>query len=183
MASHTRVKRRGYIGHLLASSESLGNLSTEMLLAYSRRKPLLRSTVAIAVRRGENRRAMRDTAKFFLILGSLLGAAGVALGAFGAHALKARLGPEMLAVWQTAVQYHLWHALALVAIGVLAIYLPASAPLKWAGWLMAAGIVLFSGSLYVLAFAGVRWLGAITPFGGAAFIAGWILLAWAAARA
>src|SRR4029434_1998483 len=128
--------------------------------------------------RVENRRPMPDTAKLFLILGSLFGAAGVALGAFGAHALKARLGPEMLAVWQTAVQYHLWHALALVAIGVLAIYLPASAPLRCAGWLMAAGIVLLSGSLYMLALTGARWLGAITPFGGAAFIAGWILMAW-----
>src|SRR5262245_55442032 len=133
--------------------------------------------------RGENRRAMPDTAKLFLVLGSLFGAAGVALGAFGAHALKARIASEMLAVWQTAVQYHLWHALALVAISILAMHLPASVPLRWAGWLMAVGIVLFSGSLYVLALSGTRWLGAITPFGGAAFVAGWILLAWAAARA
>src|SRR5262245_51209682 len=104
---------------------------------------------------------MPATAKLFLVLGSLFGAAGVALGAFGAHALKARLAPDMFAVWHTAVQYHLWHALALVAIGIVAIHLPVSAPLKWAGWLMVAGMVLFSGSLYGLALSGVRWLGAI----------------------
>jgi len=72
---------------------------------------------------------------------------------------------------------------ALIAIGVVAIHLPASAPLKWAGWLMVAGIVLFSGSLYVLALTGARWLGALTPFGGTAWIAAWVLLAWAAWRA
>ena len=124
---------------------------------------------------------MPPAAKLFLVLGSLAGAAGVVLGAFGAHALKARLAPDLLAVWQTAVQYHLWHALALVAIGIVAIHLPPSVPLKWAGWLMAAGIVLFSGSLYLLALTGARWLGAVTPFGGAGFIAGWVLLAWAVA--
>ena len=75
----------------------------------------------------------------------------MALGAFGAHALKARLSADMLAVWQTAVQYHLWHALGLVAIGLLAQHLPASVPVRVAGWLMLVGIVLFSGSLYVLA--------------------------------
>ena len=126
---------------------------------------------------------MPFAAKLFLVLGGLAGAAGVALGAFGAHALKTRLAPDLLAVWQTAVQYHLWHALALVAIGIVAIHLPASTPLKWAGWLMVAGIVLFSGSLYVLALSGVRWLGAVTPFGGTAWIAAWVLLAWTAWRA
>jgi uncharacterized membrane protein YgdD (TMEM256/DUF423 family) len=127
--------------------------------------------------------AMPSTAKLFLVLGSLAGAAGVILGAFGAHALKARLAPETLAVWQTAVQYHFWHALALVAIGAIAIHLPDSTPIKWAGWLMAAGIVLFSGSLYVLALTGTKWLGAITPVGGAAWIAGWGAFAWACLRA
>ena len=126
---------------------------------------------------------MPPAAKLFLLLAGLAGAAGVALGAFGAHALKARLAPDLLAVWHTAVQYHLWHALALVAIGILAIHLPASAPLRWAGWLMIAGMVLFSGSLYVLALSGLRWLGAVTPFGGTAWIAAWALLAWAAWRA
>lgn len=125
---------------------------------------------------------MSAAAKLFLVLGGLAGAAGVALGAFGAHALKARLAPEMLQVWQTAVQYHLWHALALLGCGVLALHLPDSAALRWAGGLMAAGIVLFSGSLYVLALAGMRSLGAVTPLGGAAWIAAWLLLAWAALR-
>jgi uncharacterized membrane protein YgdD (TMEM256/DUF423 family) len=120
---------------------------------------------------------MPQTAKLFILLGALAGAAGVVLGAFGAHALKARLAPDLLAVWQTAVQYHFWHALGLVAIGVLALHLPASAALKWAGWLMVAGLVLFSGSLYVLALSGARWLGAVTPFGGAAWIGAWVLLA------
>jgi uncharacterized membrane protein YgdD (TMEM256/DUF423 family) len=126
--------------------------------------------------------SMPPTAKLFILLGALAGAAGVVVGAFGAHALKARLAPDLLAVWQTAVQYHFWHALGLVAIGVLALHLPASAALKWAGWLMVAGLVLFSGSLYVLALSGARWLGAVTPFGGAAWIVAWVLLAVAVLR-
>jgi len=126
--------------------------------------------------------SMLPAAKLFVSLGALAAALGVALGAFGAHALKARLSAEMLAVWQTAVQYHLWHALGLVAIGILAQHLPASGPLRLAGWLMLAGIVLFSGSLYVLALSSVRWLGAVTPFGGACFIAGWLAVAYAVLR-
>ena len=126
---------------------------------------------------------MPPTAKLFIFLGALAGAAGVALGAFGAHALKARLSADMLAVWQTAVQYHFWHALALIAIGILiALALPGSALLRWAGWLMVAGILLFSGSLYALALSGVRSLGAVTPFGGVAWIAAWVLLAVAVWR-
>ena len=121
--------------------------------------------------------------KLFLVLGALIGALAVVLGAFGAHALRARLAPDVLAVYNTAVQYHFWHALALVAIGIVAIHLPGSTALKWSGALMLAGIVLFSGSLYVLALTGARSLGAVTPFGGAAFIAGWVLLALAVARA
>jgi uncharacterized membrane protein YgdD (TMEM256/DUF423 family) len=127
--------------------------------------------------------SMLPAAKLFVGLGALAAALGVALGAFGAHALKARLSADMLAVWQTAVQYHLWHALGLIAIGALVQHLPASGALRLAGWLMLAGIVLFSGSLYVLAASGVRWLGAVTPFGGACFIAGWIVLAYAVVRA
>jgi uncharacterized membrane protein YgdD (TMEM256/DUF423 family) len=119
---------------------------------------------------------MPSTAKLFILLGALAGAAGVALGAFGAHALKARLSADMLAVWHTAVQYHFWHALALIAIGiVIAVGLPGSTALRWAGWLMVAGLVLFSGSLYALAFTGARWLGAVTPFGGAAWIVAWAM--------
>jgi uncharacterized membrane protein YgdD (TMEM256/DUF423 family) len=88
----------------------------------------------------------------------------------------------MLAVWQTAVQYHLWHALGLVGIGILAQHLPGSGPLRLAGWLMLAGIVLFSGSLYVLAASGVRWLGVVTPFGGGCLIAGWLTVVYAVLR-
>jgi uncharacterized membrane protein YgdD (TMEM256/DUF423 family) len=124
-------------------------------------------------------RPVLPAAKLFVILGALAAALGVALGAFGAHALKARLSAEMLAVWQTAVQYHLWHALGLIAIGLIAQHLPASVPVRVAGWLMLAGIVLFSGSLYVLAASGTRWLGAVTPFGGGCLIAAWLVLAFA----
>lgn len=125
---------------------------------------------------------MLPAAKLFIGVGALAAALGVALGAFGAHALKARLAPDMLAVWQTAVQYHLWHALGLIAIGALAQHLPGSGPLRLAGWLLLAGIVLFSGSLYVLALSGVRWLGAVAPFGGACFIVAWLALAYAVLR-
>lgn len=121
--------------------------------------------------------------KLFLVLGALSAMLAVVLGAFGAHALRARLTPDLLAIYHTAVQYHFWHALGLLAIGIVAIHLPNSVALKWAGWLMLAGIVAFSGSLYVLALTGARWLGAITPFGGAAFIVSWILLAVAVVRA
>ena len=121
--------------------------------------------------------------RLFLTLAAVAGALAVMLGAFGAHALKARLAPDMLAVFHTAVQYHFWHALALALIGVLALHLPASGALRAAGWLMVAGIVVFSGSFYVLALSGVCALGMVTPFGGVAFIAGWLSLAWAVWRA
>jgi len=106
----------------------------------------------------------------------------VALGAFGAHALKARLAPDMAAVWQTAVQYHAWHALALLATGILLTQDPARGLLGTAGWLFLAGIVLFSGSLYLLALTGMRGLGAVTPLGGVAWLAGWAVFAWAVFR-
>ena len=122
---------------------------------------------------------MKDaaTARLFLTLAALAGALAVMLGAFGAHALKARLAPDMLAIYQTAVQYQFWHVLALALIGVLALHRPGSAALRLAGWLMLAGIVVFSGSLYVLALTGIRALGMVTPLGGVAFIAGWLALA------
>jgi uncharacterized membrane protein YgdD (TMEM256/DUF423 family) len=126
---------------------------------------------------------MTSAARVFLAAGGLAALAAVALGAFGAHALKGRLSPEMLAVWHTAVEYHLFHALGLLAVGLLAAQLPASALLKWSGWLMLAGIVLFSGSLYALALTGVRWLGAVTPAGGTALLAAWALLVVAILRA
>ena len=112
------------------------------------------------------------------MLGSLAMALAVALGAFGAHALKARLAPEMLDVWRTGVTYHAWHSLALVAVGLLMLHVPDSAPLRGAAWLFVAGIVLFAGSLYALALGAPNGLGAITPFGGLAFIAGWIVLSF-----
>jgi uncharacterized membrane protein YgdD (TMEM256/DUF423 family) len=121
--------------------------------------------------------------KAFLLIGAVAAALAVALGAFGAHALKARLAPDLLTVYHTAVQYHFYHALGLILIGLAAGQLVGSVWLKAAGWTMLAGIVLFSGSLYVLATTGYRWLGAITPVGGLAFIAGWILFAVALARA
>lgn len=123
------------------------------------------------------------TARLALVLGALLSFVAVALGAFGAHALKARLPADMLAVWQTAVQYHGWHALALIAVGLLLLALPGRAGFGFAGWLFVAGIVLFSGSLYALALTGVKVLGAVTPVGGLAFLAGWLMLAWSAWRA
>lgn len=116
------------------------------------------------------------------MLGAIAMFMAVALGAFGAHALKARLAPDMAAVWQTAVQYHAWHALALIAAGILMAQDPGRAGLAWAAWLFAAGIVLFSGSLYVMALTGVRGLGAITPLGGAAWLAGWGMFVWSASR-
>jgi len=118
-------------------------------------------------------------AKFFLITGSLAAAAAVALGAFGAHGLRHKLGADLLAVYQTGIQYHFYHALGLLAVGLLSLQLPDSSALRSAGGLMLLGIVLFSGSLYLLAISGLRWLGAITPLGGLAFIAAWLLLALA----
>lgn len=120
------------------------------------------------------------SARLALALGALLAFAAVALGAFGAHALKARLAPDMAAVWQTAVQYHGWHALALVAVGLLLLQRPEATPVAIAGWLFVAGVVLFSGSLYALALTGTRALGAVTPLGGVAFLAGWAAFAWGA---
>jgi uncharacterized membrane protein YgdD (TMEM256/DUF423 family) len=122
------------------------------------------------------------SARLTLALAAAFMFVAVALGAFGAHALKARLTPDMTSVWQTAVQYHAWHALALFALGLLMLHFPERAGLGLAGWLFVAGIVLFSGSLYVLALTGVRGLGAVTPFGGVAFLAGWATLVWAMVR-
>jgi uncharacterized membrane protein YgdD (TMEM256/DUF423 family) len=142
---------------------------------------------------------MGTTAKLFLVIGAVAALLGVLLGAFGAHALKARLAADAIALWRTAVEYHFYHALGLLAVGLTAAHLPQPAPstssgqalspskgsalLRWSGWLMLAGIALFSGSLYLLALSGARWLGAITPVGGAAFIAAWVLLAAAILRA
>ena len=122
------------------------------------------------------------SARLALVVASLAMALAVALGAFGAHALKARLAPDMLAIWQTGVTYHAWHALALMALGLLMLHAPDHAALRIAAWLFVAGIVLFAGSLYALALGAPRVTGAITPLGGVAFIAGWIAVAAAAWR-
>jgi len=116
------------------------------------------------------------------VLGALSAFVAVAAGAFGAHALKARLGVDALAVWETAARYQMVHALALFAVAQAAVAWRAPA-VQAAGWLFVAGTVLFSGSLYALALTGVRGLGAVTPLGGVAFLAGWACLAWAAIRA
>jgi uncharacterized membrane protein YgdD (TMEM256/DUF423 family) len=117
-----------------------------------------------------------------LLLASIFLFAAVAFGAFGAHALRARVAPDLMAVYQTAVQYHFWHALGLLAIGVLLTQRPDSGVLGVAGWLLVAGMLLFSGSLYALALTGVRGFGAVTPVGGVAFLGAWACLAWAAWR-
>ncbi len=121
-------------------------------------------------------------AKFCLLVAALALAAAVALGAFGAHALKGRLSAEMLSIYQTAVQYHFWHALGLLGVGVLMTRSPDGPALAGIAWLLISGLLLFSGSLYVLALTGATWLGAVTPLGGLAFIAAWLWLAWWARR-
>jgi uncharacterized membrane protein YgdD (TMEM256/DUF423 family) len=112
----------------------------------------------------------------FVLIGALAGVAGVGLGAFGAHGLRGRLSPEMLAVFETGVRYHMYHALALVATAALMGRLDGRL-VNAAGWLFTGGIVLFSGSLYVVALTGISVFGAITPIGGLAFLAGWACLA------
>jgi uncharacterized membrane protein YgdD (TMEM256/DUF423 family) len=113
-----------------------------------------------------------------VVTGATLAAIGVILGAFGAHALESRIGADALGWWQTAVEYQMWHALAVLGIGL--------APPRWGrlpAWLLAAGAIVFSGSLYAMALGAPRWLGAVTPLGGLAMIAGWLLLAFRALRA
>ena len=115
--------------------------------------------------------------RLFFVLASISGGLAVVLGAFGAHTLKGRIEPELLTVFDTGVRYHMYHALALLAVArarLSGVRLQAAA-----GWLFLAGMALFSGSLYVLSLTGVRWLGAITPLGGLAFILGWLCLALA----
>jgi len=126
--------------------------------------------------------------RVFFAIGSLSAFVAVAAGAFGAHALKSRLTPDMLAVFEVGVRYQMYHALALVLLGLFAGRGPSPLPLEVppgitpAAWLFVAGIALFSGSLYALVLTGTRWLGAITPLGGVAFIVGWVLFARAALR-
>ncbi|ARU90239.1 DUF423 domain-containing protein [Pseudomonas sp. M30-35] len=120
-------------------------------------------------------------ARLWLILSAVAGFSGVGLGAFAAHGLKKTLSAEYLAVFQTGTHYQLIHALALFGVGLLALYVPG----RWvtlAGAFFTAGIVLFSGSLYLLSLSGISKLGIITPFGGLAFLLGWLCLGLAAWR-
>ncbi len=116
-----------------------------------------------------------------LLAGAVCAFLAVALGAFGAHGLSQRLSADLLDVYHTGVDYHMFHSLALVAVGLLQRHTP-SAAARWAGALFLAGIVVFSGSLYLLAVSGVRQLGMVTPLGGLAFLAGWIAFALAARK-
>ena len=113
--------------------------------------------------------------RLFFGLGALSAFVSVAAGAFGAHALRVRLTPEYLAVFETAARYQMYHALGLLAVAWAVTRWPGLLPV-WAGWLFVAGTVLFSGSLYILALTGTRWWGAITPLGGLAFLGGWLCL-------
>ena len=122
------------------------------------------------------------SARLALTLAAILLFAAVAAGAFGAHALKSRIAPDMMTVYQTAVQYHFWHGLGLLAVGILIAQRPDSGVLGVAAWLLVAGVLLFSGSLYALAVTGIRGFGAVTPIGGVALLAAWAAVAWAAIR-
>ena len=119
--------------------------------------------------------------RLFFGLGAASALIAVAAGAFGAHGLRARLSPDLLAVFETGARYQMYHALALLAVAWAATRWPGPWPER-AGWLFLIGTVLFSGSLYALALSGLRWLGAVTPLGGAAFLAGWLCLLLAAVR-
>ena len=113
--------------------------------------------------------------RLFFALGTASALVAVAAGAFGAHGLRARLTPDLLAVFETGARYQMYHALALLAVACAVDRWPGPWPVR-AGWLFLLGTLLFSGSLYALALTGVRWLGAVTPFGGIAFLAGWACL-------
>ncbi len=119
--------------------------------------------------------------RIWLALGAANAFIAVAAGAFGAHGLKAKLTPQLLETWEVGARYHVYHALGLIAVGLLATLRP-SGLANASGWAMLVGIVIFSGSLYALALSGVRMLGAITPIGGLAFLAAWVLFALAALR-
>ena len=111
----------------------------------------------------------------FLFASAICGLSGVAMGAFGAHGLKAVLSDEMLQVYKTAVDYQMWHALGLGMIALIQMQTSDVVILKWAGWMMLIGVILFSGSLYLLAILEMKWLGIITPLGGVCFILSWLI--------
>jgi len=119
--------------------------------------------------------------RIFLMIGALSGGLAVAAGAFGAHALRDKVEPRLLEVFETGARYQMYHALALLAVGLIASRWPSSL-ITSAGWLFLAGTLFFTGSLYAMTFTGIRALGAITPIGGVCFIAGWVCLALAASK-
>lgn len=119
--------------------------------------------------------------RIFLVLGAGLAGLAVAIGAFGAHGLRATLTPQDLTTFETGVRYHMYHALALLAVAWVSDRWP-GAVVTASGWSFVLGILVFSGSLYVLVLSQQRWLGAVTPLGGVAFLVGWVLLGWAALR-
>ena len=115
--------------------------------------------------------------RFFFVAASLLGFLGVALGAFGAHGLKAYMDANLLVTFETGVRYQMYHTFALLVVALAYARWPGKGLIA-SGWLFIIGIILFSGSLYVLSLSGMRSLGMITPFGGLAFLAGWLCMAW-----
>lgn len=119
-------------------------------------------------------------AKGFFIAGALAAGLAVALGAFGAHGLQSRVTPERIGTFETGVRYQMYHALALFVVAWIQAQWPSS-QVAWAGYLFIAGILIFSGSLYLLVLTDTPWLGAVTPLGGVAFIVGWALLCWGGA--
>jgi uncharacterized membrane protein YgdD (TMEM256/DUF423 family) len=120
--------------------------------------------------------------RIFFAIGAVSAFISVAAGAFGAHGLRNRLGPEMLSVFEVGARYQMYHALALMAAAWAVSKWPGSMAAA-SGWCFVAGTLLFSGSLYLLSLTGLKWLGAVTPFGGLAFLAGWLCLAWSALKA
>jgi uncharacterized membrane protein YgdD (TMEM256/DUF423 family) len=124
------------------------------------------------------RRSMSPESRFALVAGAVLAGIGIALGAFGAHGLKDVLSPEALGWWHIVVEYQMWHAIGLVAIGAAPV-----AGKRGPALMLAAGTAIFSGSLYAMALSGATWLGAVTPLGGVLMIAGWAWLAWRLAKA
>lgn len=132
----------------------------------------LRITIAMKVAPGQ----------FLLMAAGVSGLLAVAFGAFGAHGLRGRVSPDLLAVWHTAVEYQFWHTLALIACAILALRQPQLKGFVYSGCWFLAGIIIFSGSLYALTLTGLRWLGAVTPVGGVAFLVGWAVFIYAAGR-
>lgn len=116
--------------------------------------------------------------RFFVSLGSINALLAVALGAFGAHLLKNQVTPDLLIVWEKGTRYQMYHGLGLILTGILQQQFPGAVQLRWVGWVFFAGILLFSGSLYIMTLTGVRALGAITPIGGICFLVGWTRLAF-----